>query len=126
MQYTSQELFVGAIEGVPNCTSDTRELHIWPKFMLMVLLQGAQHFVVDERHFEIDAGTEEASSPVVFMLNVAKDSRLRFFNDSRTPLRKVMISAPLPWLQRLFDTQGEAQKSVLQSFFFAAPRPLFV
>lgn len=117
MQYTSQELFVGAIEGVSNCTSDTRELGIWPKFMLMVLLQGAQHFMIDERHFEIDAGTEEASSPVVFMLNVAKDSRLRFFNDSRTPLRKVMISAPLPWLQRLFDTRDEAQKSVLQSFF---------
>ena len=62
MQYTSQELFVGAIEGVTNCTSDTRELGIWPKFMLMVLLQGAQHFVIDERHFEIDAGTDVALS----------------------------------------------------------------
>lgn len=117
MQYTSQELFVGALEGVPNCTSDTRELNIWPKFMLMVLLQGAQHFVIDGRHFEIDAGTEAERSPTVFMLNIAKDSRLRFFNDSETPLRKVMISAPLPWLQRLFEVQDEAQQSVLRTFF---------
>ncbi|EKF20166.1 hypothetical protein NA2_05231 [Nitratireductor pacificus pht-3B] len=117
MQYTSQELFVGAIQGVPNCTPETRELHIWPKFMLMVLLQGTQRFVIDDRHFEIDAGPEEESTPVVFMLNVAKDSRLRFLNDSQTPLRKVMISAPLPWLQRLFDVQDEAQKSVLRKFF---------
>ncbi|MFC5584708.1 helix-turn-helix transcriptional regulator [Nitratireductor kimnyeongensis] len=84
--------------------------------MLMVLLQGAQHFEIDGCQFEIDAGTEAACSPTVFMLNVAKDSRLRFFNDSTTPLRKVMISAPLPWLQRLFEVQDEAEKSVLRTF----------
>ncbi len=117
MQYTSQEIFVGAIEGVPNCTSDTSEQEIWPKFMLMVLLQGAQHFVIDGRHFEIDAGSAESNAPIVFMLNVAKDSRLRFFNDSQTPLRKVMISAPLPWLQRLFDTKDETQTSAVRNFF---------
>ncbi|WP_295813719.1 AraC family transcriptional regulator [uncultured Nitratireductor sp.] len=85
--------------------------------MLMVLLQGAQHFVIDGRHFEIDAGSAESNAPIVFMLNVAKDSRLRFFNDSQTPLRKVMISAPLPWLQRLFDTKDETQTSAVRNFF---------
>ncbi|MBN7775097.1 helix-turn-helix transcriptional regulator [Nitratireductor aquimarinus] len=119
MQYTSHELFVGAIEGVPNCTTETQELEIWPKFMLMVLLQGAQHFAIDGTHFHIGAGSGETEPPVVFMLNVARDSRLRFFNESEMPLNKVMISAPLPWLKRLFDTRDVEQRSVLQDFFSA-------
>lgn len=117
MQYTPHELFVGALENVTNCTDDIGEQEIWPKFMLMVFLQGAQGFVIDGRPFRLDAGREDACSPVVFMLNVARHSKLRFFDESDVPLRKVMISAPLPWLTRLFETQDGISASALRRFF---------
>ena len=117
MQYTPHELFVGAVTGAPNCTTDTNEQEIWPKFMLMVVLQGAQSFSIDGSPFHLDAGSAEAPTPLVFMLNVARYSRLRFFGESEVPLRKVMIAAPLSWLKRLLETQGDMPVSALRSFF---------
>lgn len=115
MQYTSQDLFVGATAHAPNCPPSAHEQPIWSKFMLMVLLQGSQHFVIDDVRFRLDAGNADAPSPLVFMLNVAQTSRLRFINDSDTPLHKVMISAPLPWLNRLMETQDGMP--ALRNFF---------
>ncbi len=117
MEYTPHELFVGALENATTCTADDGEQQIWPKFMLMVLLQGAQRFVIDGVTFRLDAGNGDASAPVAFMLNVARHSTLRFINDNDVPLRKVMISAPLPWLRRLFETQQGIQGSTLRDFF---------
>lgn len=115
MHYTSQDIFVGATEKGPNCTPITRDQNIWSKFMLMVLLQGSQHFVIDGVRFRLDAGTQEAPAPLVFLLNIAQPSRLRFINDSDTPLHKVMISAPVPWLNRLMETQDGMP--ALRNFF---------
>lgn len=117
MQYTPDELFVGALDGAANCTTETAEHEIWPKFMLMVILQGAQRFVIDGAPFSVDAGAGATAAPVVFMLNVARHSRLRFLQVSAEPLRKVMISAPLPWLERVFSTAQEAQPAALRAFF---------
>lgn len=117
MRYTSHELFVGALENATNCTSDTGEQEIWPKFMLMVLLQGAQRFVIDGVDFRLDAGRGDACAPLVFLLNVALHGKLRFLDDSDVPLRKVMISAPLPWLERQFETQDGMRASALRGFF---------
>lgn len=99
-----QHLFVGTVDGEPNCAPDETVYEIWPKFVVMVLLQGRQHFVIDERDFRIDA---QAEGGVVFMLNVARAARLRFVNDSEIPLRKVMISAPHPWMEWLMRTRGD-------------------
>lgn len=110
-----QHLFVGTVDGEPNCAPDSDVYEIWPKFIVMVLLRGAQHFVIDDRDFRIDAGSGEDMRPLVFMLNVARFSRLHFVNDSNVPLRKIMISAPHPWMEWLMRTQG-AQSSVLRPF----------
>ncbi len=117
MRYTSEELYVGALENVPNCSSTTSELEIWSKFMLMVILQGSQHFEIDGLPFRVDAGHGETRAPLVFMLNVARPSRLRFINDSELPLRKVMISAPQPWLKRLMETRDGTPDPRLSRFF---------
>jgi AraC-like DNA-binding protein len=117
MQYTQHELFVGAVTGAPNCTTDLGEQEIWPKFMLMVMLQGAQSFSIDGSPFHLDAGPAEAPAPLVFMLNVARYSRLRFFGESEVPLHKVMIAAPLPWLKRLLEAQDDMPVPALRSFF---------
>jgi AraC-like DNA-binding protein len=111
-----QNLFVGTIEGVSACTPDEDVHDIWPKFLVMVLLQGAQHFLVDGCAFRIDAGDGDACRPLVFMLNVARYARLRFVNDSVVPLRKVMISAPLPWVEWLTHAQGGGLPT-LRDFF---------
>ena len=117
MDYTPHELFVGALENATACTADEGEQQIWPKFMLMVLLQGAQRFIIDGVSFRVDAGSGDTGTPVAFMLNVARHSSLRFINDNDVPLRKVMISAPLPWLKRLFETQQGIEGSTLRDFF---------
>lgn len=117
MHYTPHDLFVGALENVTSCTPDEGEQQIWPKFMLMVLLQGAQRFVIDGVPFRLDAGSGDAGAPIAFMLNVARYSTLRFINDNDVPLRKVMISAPLAWLERLFATHEGMQDSTLRDFF---------
>jgi len=117
MEYTPHDLFVGALENATTCAPDDGEQQIWPKFMLMVLMQGAQRFLIDEVPFCVDAGSGKDAAPVAFMINVAKHSTLRFINDNDVPLRKIMISAPLPWLERLFETQQGMEGSTLRDFF---------
>ncbi|WP_439632250.1 helix-turn-helix transcriptional regulator [Shinella sp.] len=111
-----QHLFVGAMDGPASCTPDNNVYDVWPKFLIMVLLQGRQHFVMDGAHFRIDAGNEDNPEPVVFMLNVARECKLQFINESTTPLRKVMISAPLPWIDRLIRSQPTSMPK-LRAFF---------
>lgn len=110
-----QHLFVGTVDGEPNCAPDASIYEIWPKFVVMVLLQGAQHFVIDDSPFRVDAGCGEDNHPVMLVLNVARHARLRFVNDSRVPLRKVMISAPHPWMAWLMRTR-DASSSALRDF----------
>lgn len=116
MHYTPDDLFVGAIENTPHCSNVTEEQEIWSKFMLMVLLQGSQHFMIDDVPFRLNSGQGDRKTPIVFMLNVAKPSRLRFINESAIPLRKVMISAPTPWLERLMARPEESGSPVLRQF----------
>ena len=111
-----EHLFVGAMDGPASCTPDDNLYDVWPKFLIMVLLQGQQHFVMDGAHFRIDAGDESHHEPVVFMLNVAQACKLRFVNESTTALRKVMISAPLPWIDRLIRSQPTSMPK-LRAFF---------
>lgn len=107
-----QHLFVGTVDGEPSCATDTTIYEIWPKFVVMVLLQGAQHFVIDDTPFRIDAGCGDDARPVVFLLNVARFARLRFENDSNIPLRKIMISAPHPWMDWLMRTRGNGSSAL--------------
>lgn len=109
-----QHLFVGTIDGEPSCAPDQTVYDIWPKFVVMVLLEGMQHFVIDDRHFRVDAGAAEDGG-VLFTLNVAQSARLRFINESAMPLRKVMISAPHPWMEWLMRARGAGQ-SALRDF----------
>ncbi|ABY40341.1 helix-turn-helix domain protein [Brucella suis] len=116
MQYTSHEFFVGSLNNAPNCTTDFSEQEIFPKLMLMIFFQGMQHFEIDGVSFHLDVGSGEARKPLVFMLNIARYSKLRFFSQSDVPLRKVMISAPHSWLRNQLDLQDEAQETTLRSF----------
>ncbi|GHD05088.1 helix-turn-helix domain-containing protein [Tianweitania populi] len=109
-------LFVGVMDGPSTCTPDEQVYDIWPKFLTIVLLQGAQHFLIDNASFQIDAGFGDRCEPVILMLNVARYAKLRFINESNVPLRKINISAPLPWIEKLAQP-GSGEPSPLRSFF---------
>lgn len=111
-----QDLFVGTIDGVTTCTPDDNIYEIWPKFIVMIVQQGSQHFTIDDVAFRIDAKSGESNEPVIFMLNVARFARLRFINDCSSMLRKVQISAPRPWVEKLRRAQDEAVPT-LDGFF---------
>lgn len=113
-----QHLFVGAMDGPSTCSPEDETYEVWPKFMVMVLLLGRQHFVMDGTDFHLDAGDLDDPKPTVFMLNIAKGCQLRFVNETSTPLRKVMISAPQPWVERLVHSQPTSMPR-LRDFFCA-------
>lgn len=98
-----QHIFVGSLNGVTSCSSDENYHEIWPKFMIMVFFTGSQKFEIDGQLFCIDSGNIKNNSPITFMINIAQFSQIRFFNDSQIPLKKVLISAPLPWVETVFD-----------------------
>lgn len=102
-----QQIFVGATQGTPSCTPDSNIYEVWPKLLVMVLLNGSQHFEMDGVRFDISAGDGETATPIVFMLNVADFCSLRFFNESSVPLNKVQISVPRPWIETLLNTNPE-------------------
>lgn len=109
-------LFVGAMQGVPSCARADEIYEVWPKFLVMILTQGAQHFIMDGEDFRIDAGDADNPRPLVFMLNITRFCTLRFVNDSTAELKKVMISAPRPWLERMMP-EGERSTPALREFF---------
>ncbi|MFD2237926.1 helix-turn-helix transcriptional regulator [Aureimonas populi] len=94
-------VFVGALENKVACAPQEVDYDIWPKLLVMVLLQGSQHFTVDGTPFRIEAGPGRRTPPLVFVLNIARYARLRFLPCQSAPLRKVMVSAPQSWLRSL-------------------------
>lgn len=124
-------LSIRAMQGESTCSLDETVCQIWPKFIVMVLLHGSQHFVIDDRHFRVDAGSGSYARPTVLMINVAQYASLRFVNESTVELRKVMMSAPQSWVAQLM-AQQETGVAPLRSFFghhlahfgFDAPRQI--
>ena len=97
-----QHLFVGAMDGPASCTPDDNLYDVWPKFLVMVLLQGQQHFVMDGEHFRIDAGDEENPEPVVFMLNIL--GLLRIFDQIYVMRNGVIKNAIDVIMTYVYDT----------------------
>lgn len=117
MQYIAGDLRIGAIDSVPSCSPEASEFDISSKLMLMVLMRGEQQFVIDGIPFKLDAGDEEDCKPIVAMLNVARASKLRFVTESAIPLRKVMVTAPRPWLDHFIGSENDDSALTLRKFF---------
>lgn len=102
-----RDLFVGTIDGETSCSPDDEEYDIWPKLLVMVFLHGSQHFVIDGKSFRVDAGSVQEEKPRILMLNIARASKLRFVNEGNVPLKKIQISAPLPWINELIERNSD-------------------
>lgn len=99
-----QYIFVGSIENVLSCAEDEDYHDIWPKFMVMVFFSGFQKFEIDGVFFSPGANHGKKSTPKVFLLNIAKYSKIRFFDITNDNLTKVMVSAPRPWVDKIFNS----------------------
>lgn len=120
-------IFVGHIENAASCAEDEEFHEIWPKFMVMVFFEGGQKFEVDGTYFSPGVCEKPRLRPTVFLLNIAKFSKIRFFDIKQGNLTKVMVSAPRTWVERIFesfDTNSHGLKTFLSghlqnSHFFA-------
>lgn len=108
-------LFVGSIDGALSCASDDTIYEILPKLLAITVLQGAQHFCIDGKHFVLDAGDGQDNHPVSLLLNITRPAKLQFFNESAVPLRKVQISAPAAWLGH-FSRSADKNLPALEKF----------
>lgn len=111
-----QHVYVG-VQDDDRWVPDTETYDIWPKFVINIYLQGRHSFSIDGVQFSGDAGCENAPRPRALMVNVKQYAKLRYNNSGiKTPLRKVMTSAPLIWLEREMGS-GREHSPALGHFF---------
>ncbi|MDQ8697604.1 AraC family transcriptional regulator [Hyphomicrobium sp. LHD-15] len=112
-----QNVFVGSFDG-HSCWPDSEVYDVWPKFIINFYLEGRQRFVIDNIAFKGDAGHGAESRPQVLMVNIKQYSKLYFVESDapNTRLRKVMTSAPLPWLEREMGMPAD-RSPALEDFF---------
>lgn len=77
-----------------------------PKFQLMLYLRGAQSFFIDDTRFDVAVGEGEESQAMGLLLTLTRDSVLRHIPAADAGLRKIMITAPLSWIE---DMQIDAE-----------------
>lgn len=99
-----EHIFIGHIENAPSCAEDEDFHEIWPKFMVMVFFNGHQKFEIDGIDFAPGACEKPRLRPIVFLLNIAKFCKIRFFDIGQGNLTKVMISVPRTWIDRIFES----------------------
>lgn len=117
MPYTDQHLFVGVLNDGRTICSEGRVLpNIWSKLLVMVLLQGEQHFSIDGQEFHLQAGSGDEKTPVLLMLNIAEQGEVKFFGQSDVSLRKVLISAPTVWLEQQILQKDSGQETLFRKF----------
>ena len=117
MQYTDQHLFVGVLNDDRKICLTERVLpNQWSKLLVMVLMQGQQHFSVDGQEFHLEAGHESEKKPLVFMLNIAERGEIRFFGVSEVALKKVLISAPMAWLEKQILQNDTGRETLFRKF----------
>lgn len=88
---------------------------IEPKFQLILVLEGEQHFALDDAAFALVAGAGGAARPVAFLMCLTRDTLLRPLPAPATHIRKLMISAPLDFVDELAIDEG-ARSRELASF----------
>lgn len=119
---------VGALQGWPSCGPSFQSEQIAPYVQAFVLLQGEQHFRVDDKFFLFRAGHGSRCQPMAGLFCVTKPSSLTFLTETDTAMRKVRVSAPISWVSSLASDES-ARLPELARFFsthlshhaFAAP-----
>ena len=102
-----------ATAPVPVPVPHIRDLS--PRFQLFVFLYGEQQFYIDDMLFDMKAGTGPACQPIALIMCRTRRSVLTPVPKAGNPLRKVMISAPLRWMEDL-RIEKEARSPELNSF----------
>lgn len=85
---------------------------IEPKFQLILVLQGEQHFALDDTAFALTAGAGANRQPVAFLMCLTRDTLLRPLPAPATHIRKLMISAPLSFVDELAIEEGTRSREL--------------
>lgn len=101
-EFEPDQFFVGALEG-RSCCAGLEEIELWPKLIINCYLSGGQSFAIDGVNFCEGANASDGR-PRISMINIRHRTKIQF-NKGETGLRlrKVKLSIPEPWLQRVVD-----------------------
>lgn len=94
-------LDVSVLDGVGNHHVGRPAIELSPKFQLFVYLEGEQQFYIDDVYFHLSAGEGRDSRPKALVMNRVHKAILRHTEKPTQYLRKVMISAPVSWVEDL-------------------------
>lgn len=97
---------VATLQGRPNCGPSFRTAQITPYVQAFVLLEGEQHFRVDDKTFSFTAEQYDGCQPVAGLFCVTKPSALTFLTETDSLMRKVRVSAPMSWISSLAGEHG--------------------
>lgn len=94
-----RQIEIGVLDGHTGHHGGRPEVDLSPKFQLSVFLEGQQQFAIDEVNFDVSAGYAPHCEPRALALSRTRDCTLRLVHRPGERLRKVMISAPISWLE---------------------------
>ncbi|HRN88593.1 AraC family transcriptional regulator [Hyphomicrobium sp.] len=102
-EFEPDQFFVGALEG-RSCCSGLEEVELWPKLIINCYLSGGQSFAIDGVNFSERAHPSDGR-PRISMINIRRRTKIQFKKGDlgALRLRKVKLSIPEPWLQRIVD-----------------------
>lgn len=126
---TPGRIEVGVLNGVGNHHVDAAAIELSPRFQLFVFLEGQQQFYIDDVHFKMSAMGETQVRPIALVMNRVRRSVLRPVQMPNEYLRKVMISAPVSWVEDLHAVDAERSPELadfisghLNHFLWLPPR----
>lgn len=109
------QIQVGVLDGASGHHEGKSLISLSPKFQLFIFLQGEQQFYIDDVYFNMQAGSGADCRPRALVMNRVQASILRPIPKPGHHLRKVMISAPVSWLEDL-HVERDARTPELQDF----------
>ncbi|WP_168161460.1 helix-turn-helix transcriptional regulator [Oceanicola sp. S124] len=93
------DLRIGVLDEVVPGVGNPTPSDVLPKFQLLILLSGYQHFTLDGHPVELDA----RSRPAAMMMRIETPTPLRYQASQGAPLRKISLALPCTWLDDMPD-----------------------
>lgn len=100
------QIEVGVLDGVGNHHVGQPVIALSPRFQLLIFLEGEQQFYIDDVYFRLSSESNRGRSPKALVMNRIRGATLRHVEQPQQYLRKVMISAPVSWMEDIVPTDA--------------------
>jgi AraC-like DNA-binding protein len=105
---TPGHIEVGVLNDVGNHHVGRPAIELSPRFQLFVFLEGQQQFYIDDVYFNMSTRESDGQNcPKALVMNRVRKSVLRHVQMPNEYLRKVMISAPVSWVEDLHSVDAK-------------------